>query len=199
MARRQLRGKTRPVVEHSLVGTANRDQHDEFLRLFMAHEAALRGFLRSLLFSHEEVRDVLQNTAVVLWRKYEPGMSPDAFVRWAFGVARMETLVFRRDRARDRHVFSEDVQELLEQAAAARPAPPDDRRDALDACLQKLSPDNLRLVMASYAPDARIDKVAQSIGRTAMAVYKSLHRIRIALAECIRKTMIGYETGERLK
>lgn len=168
---------------------ADRDHHDEFLRLFMAHEAALRGFLRSLLFSNEEVREVLQDTAVVLWRKYEPGMTPDAFGRWAFGVARMETLAFRRDRARDRHVFGDDIHELLEQTAAARAPADDERRLALEACLEKLPPDKLRLVMAAYAPDARIDEVAKSLGRTAMAVYKSLHRIRMGLAECIEKRM----------
>jgi RNA polymerase sigma-70 factor (ECF subfamily) len=165
------------------------NHHDEFLRLFMAYESNLRGFVRSLLFSHEEAREVLQNTAVVLWRKFEPGMSHEAFGRWAFGVARLEALIFRRDRARDRHVFGEDIYELLEHAAAARAQPRDDRRDALDACLRKLRSDQLALVMAAYAPDARIDEVARGIGRTAMAVYKSLHRIRIALAACIRETI----------
>ena len=171
------------------MGPVERLQHDEFLRRFLGMEAALRGFLRSLLFSQEEVRDVLQETAVVLWRKHEPGMTDEAFRRWAFGVARMEALAFRRDRARDRHRFSDDVYELLERTAIARAEEPDCRLDALEVCLGKLPADQRRLVDAAYAADARIDELAASLGRTAMAVYKSLHRIRIALAECVQKSL----------
>lgn len=176
------------------MGPADQKHHDEFLRRFLGMEASLRGFLRSLLFSHEEVRDVLQETAVVLWRKHEPGMTDEAFRRWAFGVARMEALAFRRDRARDRHRFGDDVYELLERTAAARAEPTDCRLEALEACLGKLPADQRRLVEAAYAPDARIDELAASLGRTAMAVYKSLHRIRIALAECVGKSLAA-ETG----
>jgi RNA polymerase sigma-70 factor (ECF subfamily) len=165
------------------------DVHDEFLRLFLAHEASLKAFLRSLLFSTEESREVMQDVAVVLWRKFEVGMTPERFRRWAFGVARMEALAFRRDRARDRHAFGDAVYELLEESALAPRAALDARRQALDECLEKLPSYQVRLVRAAYAPGARIDTVAVAIGRTAMAVYKSLQRIRLALADCIEQTM----------
>ncbi len=73
-------------------------QHDHFLRLFMEHEESLRVFVRSLLFSRDEEREVMQEVAIVLWRKFDAGMNSSAFCRWAFGVARMEVLAFRRDR-----------------------------------------------------------------------------------------------------
>lgn len=165
------------------------DVHDKFLRLFLAHEASLKAYLRSVLFSTEESREVMQDVAVVLWRKFEVGMSPERFRRWAFGVARMEALAFRRDRARDRHAFGDAVYELLEQSALAPQAALDARRQALDACLEKLPAYQARLVRAAYAPGAQIDVVAMAIGRTAMAVYKSLQRIRVTLAECIEQTM----------
>ncbi len=171
---------------------ADQLHHDDFLRCFLAQEGALRGFLRSLLFSHDEVHDVLQETAVVLWRKYEPGMTDEAFRRWAFGVARMEALAFRRDRARDRHRFGDAVHDLLEQAAMARTAATDLRLEALEDCLRKLPADQQRLVDAAYSQGARIDELAASLGRTAMAVYKSLHRIRIALTICVNKAVVSH-------
>ena len=81
---------------------ADRDHHDRFLRLFMANEEALRGFVRSLVPTLEDAREVMQETAAVLWRKFVELDSPENFRRWAFGVARFEALAFRRDRARDR-------------------------------------------------------------------------------------------------
>ena len=94
---------------------SDRKQHDHFLRLFMGKEQALRVFVRSLLFSQEEEREVMQEVAVVLWRKFDSAMDEISFTRWAFGVARMEALTFRRDRARDRHSLGDEVFELLSQ------------------------------------------------------------------------------------
>lgn len=93
----------------------DREQHDHFLRLFMEHEETLHVSVWSSLFSHDEEREVMQEVAAVLWRKFEPDMDSLAFCRWAFGVARMEALAFRRHRARDRHTFWEEVSESLGQ------------------------------------------------------------------------------------
>ena len=43
------------------------------------------------------------------------------------------------------------------------------------------------LVEVAYAPEVRIDELAREAGRTPMSLYKSLHRIRMALADCIQK------------
>lgn len=167
----------------------DRDHHDRFLRLYVAHEEALKGFVRSLVPTREDAREVMQEVAAVLWRKFDELASPDDFRRWAFGVARFEALGFRRDRARDRHVFDEDVLTLLAadgEAAADRLAA---EREALQECLQKLPAPQRALVEAAYAPGARIDDLAARLGRTAMALYKALHRIRAALADCAERTL----------
>ena len=177
-------------MEHTLkVKESDRQLHDRFLRLFLEQEQSLRIFLRSLLFSHEEVREVMQETAAVLWRKFDVGMDDAAFCRWAFGVARMEALAFRRDRARDRHTFGEDVFELLAQTVAQRTESLEAERRALDLCLKKLPEQQWQLVQAAYAPGVRIDQLAHQLGRSAMALYKNLHRIRLTLMDCTRREL----------
>lgn len=166
---------------------AERDAHDQFLRLYVEHEEALRGFVRSLVPTLEDAREVMQETAAVLWHKFDQLDSPEDFRRWAFGVARLEALAFRRDRARDRHVFSEDLIALLE-GEAARQAPRCDHEErALENCLEKLPAKQRLLAETAYAPGARIDELAREAGRTPMSLYKELQRIRMALADCIRR------------
>ena len=165
------------------------EQHDQFLRLFMAHEESLRVFVRSLLFSREEEREVMQEVAVVLWRKFVPEMSGREFCRWAFGVARMEVLAFRRDRARDRHSFGDEVFELLGEAVLDQADALEGERRALEICLQKLPEAQRQLVQGAYAPGAKMDELAQRTGRTAMALYKTLHRIRLTLMDCTRRVL----------
>lgn len=172
---------------------SDREQHDHFLRLFMEHEESLRVFVRSLLFTHDEEREVMQEVAVVLWRKFDLEMDSQAFCRWAFGVARMEALAFRRDRARDRHTFGDEVFELLGQMVLENSEALEAERRALDTCLQKLPEDQRQLVQAAYAPGVKMDNLAAELGRTAMALYKTLHRIRLTLMDCTRRVLATEE------
>ena len=170
-----------------------RDLHDRFLRLFLEHEESLRGFVSSLLFNEEEEREVMQDVAVVLWRKFDDEMDSLAFRRWAFGVARMEVLSFRRDRARDRHCFSDEVFDVLAETVLDRADSFEEERRALDDCLKKLPNEQRKLVEKAYAPGVRIDHLAEQMGRTAMSLYKSLHRIRLALMDCTRRALASDE------
>jgi RNA polymerase sigma-70 factor (ECF subfamily) len=165
---------------------ADGDNHDQFLRLYVENEEALRGFVRSLVPTLDDAREVMQDVAAVLWRKFDDLNSLEDFRRWAFGVAKFEALAFRRDRARDRHIFSDNLIALLEDEAAE--AGEHDRREerALEDCLTKLPKAQRELVEFAYSPGARIDELARESGRTPMSLYKALHRIRMVLADCIQ-------------
>ena len=58
---------------------SNRDNHDHFLRLYVENEEALRGFVRSLVPTLEDAREVMQDVAAVLWRKFDHSIRPKTF------------------------------------------------------------------------------------------------------------------------
>jgi RNA polymerase sigma-70 factor (ECF subfamily) len=130
---------------------AERDKHNQFLRLYVEQEESLRGFVRSLVPTLDDAREVMQETAALLWRKFDDLDSPENFRRWAFGVARMEALTFRRDRARDRHVFSEDLIRLLEAEAEEAAGRSDREERAMELCLKKLPEAQRALVETAFA------------------------------------------------
>ena len=170
------------------------ERHDEFLRLFTVHGPAIRLYVRSLLPTREDAREVMQEVALVLWRKFGVYETGDDFRKWAFGVARYEVLAYARDKARDRHVFGDEVLELLAREAEQESDRGLAQREALESCLKKLPAAQRALLDAAYAPGARIDQIAATAGRKAMAVYKTLHRIRLALIACTREVLLkeGY-------
>ena len=165
------------------------EKHDHFIRLYVENETALRGFVRSFVPTLEDVGEVMQETAAVLWRKFDDLDSPANFRRWAFGVARFEALAHCRDRARDRHVFGDELLTLLEAEATVAGEHSGQEVLALESCLTKLPLAQRALLEAAYAPGVRIDEMARESGRTAMSIYKALHRIRIVLVDCVRQTM----------
>lgn len=163
--------------------------HADFLRLYVEHEPSLRGFVRSLVPTLEDANDVMQEVAMALWKRFESLDAPENFRRWAFGVARLEALEFLRKKSRVRHVFGEDLLMQLADDAEEMADQFVEERKALDVCLQKLPSEQRSLVEAAYAPGVRMDELAARIGRTAMAVYKSLHRIRMMLTDCTKREL----------
>ena len=78
------------------------------MRLFLAHEPAI---LRSVLVfvpQRHDARDIVQETAVALWRNFGEFDPARPFVNWACGFARMEVRRFLR-RSQRRAVLSEQA------------------------------------------------------------------------------------------
>jgi RNA polymerase sigma-70 factor (ECF subfamily) len=164
-------------------------QDDQFLRLYAEHEPSLHGYVRSLVPTREDAREVMQEVAVALWRKFGDLARREEFRPWAFGVARMEVMAWRRDKGRDRHFFGEEAMTIIAGQSEQMTDQLEAQREALEECLGKLPPEQRALVRAAYAPGVRIDFLAAQQGRSAMALYKTLHRIRMALVECTRSAL----------
>lgn len=167
---------------------AHTNTQEQFLTLFTANEPAIRAFVRRLVPTRQDAADVLQSIAPVLWRKFDQLDERDSFRRWAFGVARYEVLAWRRDIALDRLVLSEEILEAVANESSAAESQLADHRDALEGCLNKLPADRRTLVLAAYQPETQILTLAESSGRTVAAFYQWLHRMRVRLLECTRRT-----------
>ncbi|MEY5009989.1 MAG: hypothetical protein RLZZ253_1128 [Verrucomicrobiota bacterium] len=157
-----------------------------FLRLYTEHQLALHSYVRSMLPDRHEAAEVMQEVAVVLWKKFD---SAREFRRWAFGVARLETLRFLRDRKRDRLVFDEGLVLQLAEESQASEERHHKQREALEGCLQKLPAPQLDLVLTAYRKGTRMDELAAERGQTAMSLYKLLHRLRQILLGCMEHTL----------
>lgn len=169
--------------------TKDNAKHDQFLRLYVSHEEALLGFVRALVPSREDAREVMQEVAVVLWQRLGQLDDFANFRPWAFGVARFKAMAWLRDRNRDRLVFDEDVLGLLAEEVTGHADAYEAERRALESCVEKLDPAQRKLLDAAYAPGARIDALAAEAGRSPMSFYKALHRIRLALMNCTQRLL----------
>jgi RNA polymerase sigma-70 factor (ECF subfamily) len=98
-----------------------------------------------------------------------------------------------RQRARDRHLFDEELLTRLAERQSTLNERHDTQREALALCLKRLPAHHRELVLSAYHPDTQIQTLAESRGETAMSLYKRLHRIRIALLACVRKALAQEE------
>jgi RNA polymerase sigma-70 factor (ECF subfamily) len=162
---------------------------EQFMRLFLGAERELLRYVMALVPNVSDARDVVQETAVALWRaigKYDPAKP---FVPWACRFALNEARLHLRTESRRRRLLEEDVAAMLEERRVEIASPLDARREHLRECLGRLPEDQRRLVRGYYFDEASIDALAASLGRGAEAVYKALQRIRQALQQCIERKL----------
>jgi RNA polymerase sigma-70 factor (ECF subfamily) len=172
----------------------------EFVSLLARRDYAIRRFVRSLLPSRDGVDDVMQETALECWKKFDDFQPVDAesaadeFVRWACVIARFKTLSWQRDNARDRLVFRDEVIEKLAESATESLNRHDDERRAIETCLQKLPVDQQRLVLSVHSPGESIARIARETGQEARRLYSRINALRVVLLECVERRLAG-ETG----
>jgi RNA polymerase sigma-70 factor (ECF subfamily) len=169
----------------------NQREHDDenFVRLFAHNERHLRAFIRSTGLDWNAVDEVVQTVSLVIWRKWSDFDPSTDFMRWARVIARFEILKYRRSLARDRHVFTDDLMELLADASEEQQQGihSDQHRAALAECLEQLPEKSRQLIAAAYRGDRTIRQLAEDLGKSATALYKTLDRIRTGLQHCIEQ------------
>lgn len=168
------------------------DRYEQFVTLLVRHEPAVRSYLRSLLPAWHDVDEVTQETCLVLWKKFDQFDSADPhsnFRAWAFTIARLEALKYRRRAGRDRLMFGEELLGLLADEASAQAERREQERQALDQCLKELPGDRLRVLQVAYAGGSTIQEVAAGLGQSANSLYKALNRIRAQLLACVRRRL----------
>jgi RNA polymerase sigma-70 factor (ECF subfamily) len=162
-----------------------------FLRLFLQHERRLYAYIVTLLTNWTDADDVLQEVSLVMWDKFDADNPPDDFTAWGCRIAYFKVLDFLKKRQRSRVVFSQAMLERLAESAAeqAGALQLDDRRQALADCLAKLTPRDRDLLGRRFTEGASIQSIAAQAGRSADAIYKALGRIRLALFDCVTRTL----------
>jgi RNA polymerase sigma-70 factor (ECF subfamily) len=167
----------------------------EFARLLVRHDRALLRYIMTLVPRRDDAEEVLQRTATVLWEKFADYDRERDFLPWALRVAYFEVLNFRKQIARDRLVFREDVMQSLAETREAHLAQLEAQRRALAQCLSELSSDDQALLRRRYADSETVAALAGEQGKTAKALYRRLDRLRDAIARCAERRL-GLETTE---
>jgi len=167
------------------------DDYERFVRLFVAGEGRLRAFIRTLVPTLDDVDEVVQETALVAWRKFHEFDLDTSFFAWVATIGRFEVLRRRREYATRQTVFSESLLDLLADEAvnSAEMDMLAAQRRALELCLKKLPDQQRKWLLAAYQPGVKIREVAQKSGKSVQAFYKTLQRLRSILLECILREM----------
>ena len=161
----------------------------EFVQLFTKYQRRLYLYILSQVPHPADAEEILQETNLVIWRKYNRFEIGTNFLAWTSRIATYEVMKFRDRHRRDRLYFSDRFIEQIGESALADADLLEERRDALIDCLGKLREKDRELVQNRYAPGETGKNLASRIGRPVNSVYQSLGRIRRTLLECVDRRL----------
>ncbi len=165
-----------------------------FITLLLQNEADLRAFIGSMVRDRAAREDVLQETALVLWREFERYDRSRPFGAWARGIAaNLLKQHWEREARGPLYLPIEVLPAVL--AAFERSDSRDlgdrqaDRRAALEQCLTTLPDKSRELLTLRYERGLSLAQVAKTVGNTLDGVNKALSRIRYILQACVERRL----------
>lgn len=172
------------------------DQRNKvFLRLFVANQKAVYAYILALVQNVVDAEDIMQETAALMWDRFD-SFDPDSnFGAWAVTIARYKVLEYHNRKKRDFVLMSEDLFEQISKTASTKIGRMSDRLRALEQCLSKLNDEDRKLIEARYERGLAINKIAEHLKRPVGGMYRVMTRIHNALLRCVSMTMTAWGAG----
>ena len=156
-----------------------------FLSLFLRSEREVFRYVAAMVPNVADAEDIVQQTALALWEKFDAYDPNQPFTPWAcrFALNKTKQWLERRQRW---HILLEGglAEELARRREELRPEL-ETQLKYLEGCLGELPGTQRTLVEGYYYRREGVEKLAENSGRTVAATYKTLQRVRQALQSCI--------------
>ena len=163
----------------------------QFLSLFLRSEREIFRYVAVLVPNVADAEDIVQQTALALWEKFDAYDQGQPFTPWACRFALNKAKQWIERRQRWLALLEGGLAEELAQRREELKPEMETRLKHLEGCLGKLPEEQRSIVEGYYYRRDGIEKLAEHSGRTIAATYKNLQRIRQALQVCIENAVKG--------
>ena len=162
-----------------------------FLSLFLRREREIFRYVAALVPNVADAEDIVQQTALALWEKFDSYDPDQPFTPWACRFALNKTKQWLERRQRWQALLEGGLAEELVQRREELLPELEIKLKHLEGCLNRLPEEQRSVVEGYYYRRDAIEKLAGDSGRTVAATYKTLQRVRQALQVCIENAAKG--------
>lgn len=167
----------------------DRRRYEEFVALIRQHTNQILAYIDSLLLNWNDAEDLFQDTCLVLWQKFDEFTLGTNFLAWALRIADHKVMNFLKRKSR-RMAFTAALRESLIGEVSSR----ESQATSVDAsllagCMERLPPNDRKLVRDCYGNDEPVRCLADAMGRSPQSVHHSLRRIRRWLLDCVQREL----------
>ena len=180
-----------PISPATVSEASERTRAEAFLAFHGQNHNRISAFVHTLVPSWQDAEEIVQDTLVVLWRKFDEFDPRSSFFAWAARVAQFEVLNFRRKNRHRVMIFDEKILEALASTAIERMDDMEQHRAELEKCIQKLPDRDRELRRIRYEAGGDIQSAADAMQRSAGHVQRLLRKIRAGLLRCVHVGISG--------
>ena len=174
---------------------SNSKRTEVFLSLLMANQRRINSYILSLVPNFNDADDIMQETITVMWRKFEGFEIGTDFAGWGLKVAYYCILNYRKNKGKDKLVFSDNIFRQIQDVAKQKQNDTDERINYLRRCIEKLKSADQRFLKARYELNYDVKSLAVQLDRSVQYVYKHLSRIHHTLTLCVKRAVRGQEVS----
>ena len=171
----------------------NSTKNECFLRFYSGIQIKLYAFILAIVHNQNDAEDLLQETSVVLWNKFDDFEEGKNFSAWAIGIAKNKILEYLRENKRTKMVFTDGFYRNISDMAGDSTDDVQDRINAVEKCLKKLSNADRKLLSMRYKKNVPINQISKLMGRPSGGVYKTFSRIILVLRNCVTQSLVQLE------
>lgn len=158
-----------------------------YMPLLSLNYQRIYSYILLLVANHNIADDIMQETSIVMYEKFNSFEEGTDFLAWAKTIAKYKTLAFLKKNKRDKVISNQKIVELIDHESSRDQRKHDDWLDALRKCLSLLPKRDRQLLHIRYHEDVSVKNIARRLGCSFQKVYRNMDRINGLLSQCVRK------------
>lgn len=169
-------------------------QYEQFLALYSVNQKRIFAFILSLVPRRADAEDVLQQTAMDMWKLFDRYERGTDFAAWGLTIARFRVLKYRKSRQKEKFISflnEEAFQLILNNLSACKDS--NLQLPALEGCVARLNEHEKLLLADRYENGQTYRDIADKLNCSLQLVYKKMTVIHTNLLRCIRHTIAVWD------
>jgi RNA polymerase sigma factor (sigma-70 family) len=163
------------------------EHREAFASAYQALYVPVCGYVMRRVREPEDAADVIAETFLVLWRRFEEAPSGDELRPWVYGVARRAMANQRRTKLRQAAVATRLSADLAEARNHLEPVYDVEADSGLRVALDALSSSDREILRLVAWEGLSPKELAIALGTSQPAARVRLHRARRRLADALRQ------------
>ncbi|HML74688.1 MAG TPA: sigma-70 family RNA polymerase sigma factor [Anaerohalosphaeraceae bacterium] len=166
-----------------------------FIELYSREQKKIFLYVLNMVHHWSDAEDIMQQTAAEMWRMFDHFEAGTNFASWGIAIARYRILDYRKKQQSKGLFLSLDVYEKITQIMSENERHYEQRKNALQGCLNKLKDADRRKLSMHYDAGLHYNQIAEQLNISKTGIYKIMARIHANLQKCIRQTLLVWETN----
>ena len=172
------------------------DKKTHFIELYSKNQKKIFIYILSMVHRQSDAEDILQQTSVQMWNKFNEFENGTSFLAWARAFAKFNTLDFKRKQQNSKLYFGEDIYKDIAEEMSYIDQTFEQRKNALQGCLIKLNSSDRKLLNLHYEKCLNYRQIAEKLSLSKTGIYKVMSRIHTNLHICIKRTLMVWEFND---